>query len=417
MPVAAQTGITFENGVANGVVYLNASKTTTQSGGLTYNGSLLTIIGAAGVRTQAAATQDAIALAGRAGGTGSFVTTLTPGTMTASVTHTLPIVSGTLATTANTAQTFAGSVTINGSLTVGGNTVNHNIGNALTTGSVTVGSTTQTGNINLGQSTGAQTLNLHTGATTSGTTKTLNLGTGGASGSTTNINIGSSTSGATNTIVANGRMGVGIAPTSTLHANGSFATSAPVLVAVATYTVAATDYAIVLTGSNTTLTLPTPSSFVGRILCLSNQGAFSATSASANVVLMGSGQMPASRILPGISGKCTIIQSNGTNWIEIANNLQGADALIIVSAATTLQANRRYGLNSSAGAFNLTLPAGMAEGDWVDLIDVGGALATNNVTVLRGSYSAIRALAEDLILDVPWDSVRLINTATGIFES
>lgn len=417
MPVAAQTGITFENGVENGVVYLNASKTTTQSGNLTYNGSLLTIIGAAGVRTQAAATQDAIALAGRAGGTGSFVTTLTPGTLTANNTLTLPIVSGTLATLANTSQAFSGATTFSNAFTLSSTTGAINLGTSQTTSTLTAGGTTQTGTITLGQSTGAQTLNLHTGTTTSGTTKTLNLGTGGASGSTTNINIGSSTSGATSNIVANGRLGVGIAPTSTLHANGSFATSAPVLVAVATYTVAATDYAIVLTGSNTTLTLPTPSSFVGRILCLSNQGAVSATSASANVVLMGSGQMPARSILPGISGKCTIIQSNGTNWIEIANNLQGANALIIVSAATTLQANRRYGLDSSVGAFNLTLPAGMAVDDWVELIDVGGALATNNVTVLRGSYSAIRALAEDLVLDVSWDSVRLINTATGIFES
>ena len=42
-----------------------------------------------------------------------------------------------------------------------------------------------------------------TGATTTGVTKTLNLGTGGASGSTTIVNIGSATAGAGGTTVVN----------------------------------------------------------------------------------------------------------------------------------------------------------------------------------------------------------------------
>ena len=60
-----------------------------------------------------------------------------------------------------------------------------------TTSAIAIGATTGTGLITVGQSTGAQTLNLGTGATTSGTTKTINFGTGGVSGSTTVINIGS----------------------------------------------------------------------------------------------------------------------------------------------------------------------------------------------------------------------------------
>jgi hypothetical protein len=42
-----------------------------------------------------------------------------------------------------------------------------------------------------------------TGATTTGVTKTVNLGTGGASGSTTVVNIGSATAGAGGTTVVN----------------------------------------------------------------------------------------------------------------------------------------------------------------------------------------------------------------------
>ena len=50
--------------------------------------------------------------------------------------------------------------------------------------------------------TGAVTLNLGTGATTSGNTKTVNIGTAGVAGSTTNINLGSATS--TTTVTASG---------------------------------------------------------------------------------------------------------------------------------------------------------------------------------------------------------------------
>jgi hypothetical protein len=78
--------------------------------------------------------------------------------------------------------------------------VNGNIvssGNLLITGAITVG-----------QSTGAQTLNLGTGATLNATTKTINIGTNGVSGSTTNVVIGSSTAGAINNTTINGNLTV-----------------------------------------------------------------------------------------------------------------------------------------------------------------------------------------------------------------
>ena len=78
------------------------------------------------------------------------------------------------------------------------------IGTSQTTGTLTLGATGQTGAITVGQSTGAQTLNLGTGATTSGTTKAVNIGTAGVSGSTTNIAIGSAVSGATTRTTLNG---------------------------------------------------------------------------------------------------------------------------------------------------------------------------------------------------------------------
>ncbi|MGY6634936.1 MAG: DUF2793 domain-containing protein [Alkalilacustris sp.] len=93
-------------------------------------------------------------------------------------TYTLPNTSSELAILAGT-QTFSGNKTFSGALTASGGTAT------------------------IGTSTGTATYGIGTGATTNGTTKTVNLGTGGASGSNTVVNIGSATSGAGGTTVIN----------------------------------------------------------------------------------------------------------------------------------------------------------------------------------------------------------------------
>jgi hypothetical protein len=86
----------------------------------------------------------------------------------------------------------------------GATTSTTSLGTAATTGTLSLGGTAQTGIITLGQSTVSQTTNIQAGATASGSTKTINIGTGGLSGSTTDINLGSSVSGSLGSIVANG---------------------------------------------------------------------------------------------------------------------------------------------------------------------------------------------------------------------
>ena len=54
---------------------------------------------ASAVRSEAASTQDAVVLAGRAGGTNSYAVSLTPTTLTGNQTLTLPNATGTVATT------------------------------------------------------------------------------------------------------------------------------------------------------------------------------------------------------------------------------------------------------------------------------------------------------------------------------
>jgi hypothetical protein len=108
------------------------------------------------------------------------------------------------AVTASSTVAVSSTLTASAAVTFSGTTTSLLLGTSQTTGLITVGGTTGTGIITVGQSTGAQTLNLATGATATATTKTVNVGTAGLSGSTTNINIGSAVSGATSSVTANG---------------------------------------------------------------------------------------------------------------------------------------------------------------------------------------------------------------------
>jgi len=104
--------------------------------------------------------------------------------------------------TANQITTSTSAITLGASISTGNTTIT----SSQSSGSINIGGTSGTGAITLGQSTAAQTLNLATGATAISTTKTVNIGTAGVSGSTTAINIGSAVSGATSTTTFNGFM-------------------------------------------------------------------------------------------------------------------------------------------------------------------------------------------------------------------
>ena len=133
---------------------------------------------------------------------------------------------GTLATLDQT-ETFTGVKTFSNGFTLSTATGAINIGTSQSTGITTIGGTSGTGTITLGQSTATQIVNIATGATASGQTKTVNIGTGGLAGSTTNISIGSNLSGTTTiyspTLLANNVIATGTI-TGTLSGNASTAT-------------------------------------------------------------------------------------------------------------------------------------------------------------------------------------------------
>jgi hypothetical protein len=110
----SNTQVIFNDaGLANGSANLTFNKTTSV---LTVNGSAV-LTGAAGVLTRAAATQDGVELAGRAGGTGSFKVSLIPTTLTANRTVTLAdgnttLQAGTMAVTGTNLSQFAATTSL-----------------------------------------------------------------------------------------------------------------------------------------------------------------------------------------------------------------------------------------------------------------------------------------------------------------
>jgi hypothetical protein len=108
--------------------------------------------------------------------------------------------SGSSATTIEIGTATGGATTVRGGFTTVITTQSNEIGLSQTTGAISIGGTAGTGAIALGRSTGAQSVSISGGATTSGTTKTVSIGTGGLAGSTTTINMGATASAVTVTI-------------------------------------------------------------------------------------------------------------------------------------------------------------------------------------------------------------------------
>jgi hypothetical protein len=152
-------------------------------------------------------------------------------------------------------QTFTGNQTFGGTLSAtatislsGAGAGAHLFGSNQTTGSLTFGGTSGTGNITFGRATTSQTTNIQAGVTASGNQKTINLGTSGASGSFTQINIGPGPSAGVGTVLINTgtRLGIGSAiPRAALDVAGDVRVSG---------VVTATTFVGALTGTATTAT-------------------------------------------------------------------------------------------------------------------------------------------------------------------
>jgi hypothetical protein len=157
---------TLSAGTVNQVLFLNGSKQISGSGDLLYDGSYLT----ATFKSTTFALRDATVLTK---GAAFDLSGITAGQTRS---YALPDVSGSLATLGNISQTFTGTTLVSGTFNATGTFAT------------------------LGSSNSATTVGVGTGTTASGQTKTVNIGTGGASGSTTNITLGSANAGSTTSV-------------------------------------------------------------------------------------------------------------------------------------------------------------------------------------------------------------------------
>lgn len=80
-----------------------------------------------------------------------------------------------------------------------------------------------------------------------------------------------------------------------------------------------------------------------------------------------------------------------------------------VSSAYDAQVNDRILADTSGAAFEITLPqnSSLLVNDTIQLIDIAGSFATNNLTLGRNS-SKIQGLEDDLVLDYNRASITLM---------
>jgi hypothetical protein len=119
-------------------------------------------------------------------------------------------------------------------------------------------------------------------------------------------------------ITKNNLFGLGTTvPTSMLHLAGSLALPYGA-VTTATYAVSDPD-TILRVSVACTVTLPSASVFLNRILVICNVGAVAIISNASNVYPIGSTVL-GTAILAATSGKFALLQSNGANWVTIMAN-------------------------------------------------------------------------------------------------
>lgn len=261
---------------------------------------------------------------------------------TDATTMTFPTTSATIART-DTGQTFTGSNTFSGTTT------------AIQTTNFTSTSTT----ITLGSNAAASTLGFGTGATTTGVTKAVNIGTGGLTGSTTNVVIGSTT-GTNNTVTINGNSGstaITLNGNTTVGNSASFQTTGTVSLSSTTTTVAISIGSGATTTGNTATT---------------NIGAGATASGGAKVVHIGDA---------GLAGSTTTITIGSTAGTS-TTTLNGAVTAVTALTSPLLIATDRVRLKGYTVA---TLPAG-TQGDVAFCTDL---LAPAFFTIVVGGGAVV----------------------------
>jgi len=235
---------------------------------------------------------------------------------------------------------LASSTTGTVSLATAQTTANTSITTNQTSGTLTIGGTAQTGTITLGRSTANSTTNIQAGATLSGNTKTINLGTSGVSGSTTVVNIGDANG---TTVTVNGTTNLAnVNVSGNVSAGGS------------------------ISGNGASLSAINASNISSGTIANARTSAASANGASTIVLRDGSGGF-AGNVITGTTGTFTSVSGNGvaltainasniaSGTVAIAQGGTGANSLAnaniaVINAASTFTALQTFSGSTSVAA-------------------------------------------------------------------
>ena len=85
----------------------------------------------------------------------------------------------------------------------------------------------------------------------------------------------------------------------------------------------------------------------------------------------------------------------------------------LITGDTTAEAGQKIFLDSSAGAFTVTLPSSPDDGEIIDFVDVGNTLDTNPVSLNRNG-KRIMGLEDNLTLDTNLISLQMLYSNTEL---
>jgi hypothetical protein len=309
-----------------------------------------------------------------------------------------------------------GTTTVSGTLTAsttinlsGATTSTTGLGTSATTGTLILGGAAQTGTMTIGYSTASQTTNIQAGATASGSTKTINFGTGGLSGSTTTIAIGSSASGSLGSIAIQSPT-VNIGQTATQFAVTNTASA----VNYVQVTGAATGGSVVLSSQGSDANVPLNlqakgNSYINAIgwmrvgtaspnyIQLQAAGAGSSpvytvggsdTNIDLNLTTKGTGSH---KFNTGTGEMVRVADSSGTGYVQLSG---GTTPYIVAQGSTN--ANLSLGSNGTGTIFLRTNGGGTTQAAFthtasaVNYVQMTGATTTTNPVITgQGSDSEV----------------------------
>jgi hypothetical protein len=314
---------------------------------------------------------------------GQAATTVSIGaaTGTATINNTTTAISG--AATVGSTLAVTGNTTLTGDLAVNGGdiTTTSATGNVFETAAttVTLGRAATTVRI-ADNATAAQTIDIGTGATVLGATKTINIGTGGAAGSTTNVNIGDADGGTvsiardlavdTNVLkvdATNNRVGINVtSPTVALDVLGQLLVSGTASINGITLANMSGETKTNYLHFNTATT---GTSQVGSVALVTarapSTGAVGTSGASSGARFGGSASVNSTnQVGMGLytnsnASTVTVLVGGGVNWTAFESNTPFSDAITLRPTAGTWSAIwcSVHDSNGSSQIFNLVMLA------------------------------------------------------------